>query len=139
MTEPCCTATTRRGRPCAARPLPGSPFCLFHDPARQHALAQSLRKGGATPRRRPRRSPLLLASTPARPRTPTTPPPPPSTCPRRRLLRGARPPLPHAPGGRRRLANRLLRRPRFRPPRARLVPPQRPLGTALVPRRRTGR
>src|SRR3954451_15860856 len=60
MSEPCCTATTRAGSPCAARPLPGSDFCLFHDPAHQHALAQSRSKGGSTPRRRTRRYPLLL-------------------------------------------------------------------------------
>src|SRR3954451_1641218 len=60
MSEPCCTATTRAGSPCAARPLPGSDFCLFHDPAHQHALAESRSKGGAAPRRRTRRYPLLL-------------------------------------------------------------------------------
>src|SRR6266404_1787558 len=60
MSEPCCTATTRDGRPCAAHPLPGSEFCLFHDPRRRQALSQSRSKGGATPRRRTRRYPLLL-------------------------------------------------------------------------------
>jgi hypothetical protein len=60
MSQPCCTATTRDGRPCAARPLPGGQFCLFHDPAHQPALTDSRRQGGATPRRRTRRFPRLL-------------------------------------------------------------------------------
>src|SRR5262245_37344840 len=63
MSQPCCTATTRAGRPCAARPLPGRPFCLFHDPDRQPGLAESHRKGGSTPRRRTRRYPRILAYT----------------------------------------------------------------------------
>src|SRR5438105_9264798 len=60
MSEPCCTATTRGGVPCAAHPLPGSDCCLFHDPSRRQLLAQSRSKGGATPRRRTRRYPRLL-------------------------------------------------------------------------------
>src|SRR6266568_679154 len=48
------------GAPCAAHPLPGSAFCLFHDPAHQQALAKARRKGGSTPRRRTRRFPRLL-------------------------------------------------------------------------------
>jgi hypothetical protein len=47
----CCTATTRTGSPCRARPLPGRPFCLFHDPERALTLARAHRHGGAAPRR----------------------------------------------------------------------------------------
>src|SRR3954454_23343678 len=60
MDAPCCTATTLAAAPCAARPLPGRDCCLFHDPAYHQALAESRSKGGATPRRRTRRYPLLL-------------------------------------------------------------------------------
>src|SRR5262249_52285227 len=44
----------------AARPLPGSDFCLFHDPGHQELLAHSRSQGGAAPRRRPRRYPRTL-------------------------------------------------------------------------------
>jgi hypothetical protein len=59
MSQPCCAATSASDRPCAARPLPGSDFCLFHDPAHQPALAQGRSKGGSTPRRI-RRYPRIL-------------------------------------------------------------------------------
>src|SRR6266702_7523770 len=60
MSAPCCPFIKPDGEPCAARPLPNSDFCLFHDPDHQQALAQSRSKGGATPRRRTRRFPRLL-------------------------------------------------------------------------------
>src|SRR5712692_3948440 len=55
-----CTFVKPNGAPCAARPLPNSAFCLFHDPDHQHALAESRRQGGSAPRRRTRRFPRLL-------------------------------------------------------------------------------
>src|SRR6266849_2323242 len=51
MPAPCCPFVKPDGAPCAARPLPDSSFCLFHDPDHQQALAASRSKGGATPRR----------------------------------------------------------------------------------------
>ncbi len=60
MPEPCCAFTKQDGTPCAARPLPGRPFCLFHDPDQTDRLTEARRKGGATPRRRLRRYPRLL-------------------------------------------------------------------------------
>src|SRR6266849_9390117 len=60
MSATCCPFIKPDGAPCAARPLPHSPFCLFHDPAHQQALAESRSKGGSTPRRRTRRFPRLL-------------------------------------------------------------------------------
>src|SRR3989442_11755427 len=49
MSTTCCTQTKPNGAPCAARPLPGSDFCLFHDPAHAQTLAQSRSQGGAAP------------------------------------------------------------------------------------------
>lgn len=60
MAEPCCAFTRPNGEPCHARPLPGSDFCLFHDPERQQTLAEGRSKGGAAPRRRIRRFPAVL-------------------------------------------------------------------------------
>ena len=60
MSATCCPFIKPDGAPCAARPLPNSSFCLFHDPAHQQALAESRSKGGSTPRRRLRRFPRLL-------------------------------------------------------------------------------
>jgi hypothetical protein len=60
MSDTCCTQTKPNGDPCAARPLPDSDCCLFHDPAHAEALAEARRKGGSTPRRRLRRFPRLL-------------------------------------------------------------------------------
>src|SRR5713226_116281 len=60
MSATCCTHTKTNGDPYAARPLPDSDCCLFHDPAHAEALAVARRKGGATPRRRTRRFPRLL-------------------------------------------------------------------------------
>ena len=60
MPATCCPFVKPDGAPCAARPLPNSAFCLFHDPAHQQALAESRSKGGSTPRRRLRRFPRLL-------------------------------------------------------------------------------
>ena len=60
MSETRCACTKPDGDPCAARALPNSAFCLFHDPAHAQTLAQSRSKGGAAPRRRLRRFPRLL-------------------------------------------------------------------------------
>src|SRR6266568_494813 len=60
MSATCCPFIKPDDTPCAARPLPNSDFCLFHDPDHQQALAQSRSKGGSTPRRRTRRFPRLL-------------------------------------------------------------------------------
>src|SRR4051794_3540941 len=60
MSQPCCAATSALHRPCAARPLPGSDFCLFHDPAPPPAPPDTRRRGGAPPPRRPRRFPRVL-------------------------------------------------------------------------------
>src|SRR5712692_5135675 len=59
-TTTCCTQTKPNDAACAARPLPNSDFCLFHDPAHAEAQADARSKGGATPRRRLRRYPRLL-------------------------------------------------------------------------------
>jgi hypothetical protein len=58
-----CAATTRGGKPCQARALPGRPFCLFHDPDRAAALTLSHRRGGAAPRRSLRAADLSLRLT----------------------------------------------------------------------------
>src|SRR5947208_12106032 len=60
MSTTCCAYTKPTGAPCAARPLPGSDFCLFHDPAHAQAQAEARSQGGAAPRRRLRRFPRLL-------------------------------------------------------------------------------
>src|SRR5437899_385009 len=60
MSTTCCAYTKPDGDPCAARPLPTSDFCLFHDPAHAEALAAGRSQGGSTPRRRLRRFPRLL-------------------------------------------------------------------------------
>lgn len=41
-----CMAKTKSNLPCKGRPLPGSRFCLAHDPERQCALAESRKRGG---------------------------------------------------------------------------------------------
>ncbi len=43
-----CAGRNRDGRPCAARPLPGSNWCPFHDPARAEARREWSRQGGAS-------------------------------------------------------------------------------------------
>ena len=43
-----CPGKTKSGRPCRAAVLPGSRFCLSHDPSRRAALAESRRRGGRT-------------------------------------------------------------------------------------------
>src|SRR6266704_590726 len=60
MPDTCCPFIKPDGEPCAARPLPNSDFCLFHDPAQQEAQAAARSQGGSTPRRRLRRFPRLL-------------------------------------------------------------------------------
>src|SRR2546428_8842678 len=60
MSTTCCAHPNPTAPPCPARPLPGSDFCLFHDPAHAQTLAQSRSQGGSTPRRRLRRFPRLL-------------------------------------------------------------------------------
>lgn len=60
MPETTCAYTKPDGTPCAARPLPGRPFCLFHDPGHAESQTEARRKGGAAPRRRIRRFPRLL-------------------------------------------------------------------------------
>ena len=46
MSDPACTFIKPEDTPCAAHPLPGRPFCLFHDPEQKECLAQARRKGG---------------------------------------------------------------------------------------------
>src|SRR5437773_2601806 len=60
MSQPCCLATTRTGRPCAARPLPGRDCCLFPAPPRHPPPPASRSKGATPPPPRTRRYPLLL-------------------------------------------------------------------------------
>jgi len=43
-----CAGRNRDGRPCAARPLPGSNWCPFHDPERAEARREWSRQGGAS-------------------------------------------------------------------------------------------
>src|SRR5438132_818654 len=84
-----CTYTKPDGAPCAAQPLPGSDFCLFHDPAYADALAEARSKGGSTPRRAPppRAAPLAAPST-----APPTAPHPIAPHPPRPLPHLAHPP-----------------------------------------------
>src|SRR5215212_7087724 len=57
---PTCAATTHDGSPCRARPVPGSDVCPFHHPDHADAFATGRGKGGAAPRRRIRRLPVIL-------------------------------------------------------------------------------
>src|SRR5437588_5938 len=93
MSTTCCTYIKPNGDPCAARPLPNSDFCLFHDPAHAQALAEARSQGGSTPRRR---LPPALRCRGCTPSTPATAPPgtvPPPSCPR--PTRPCCPPFPH--------------------------------------------
>ena len=45
-TQEQCTGTTKAGQRCRARALPGSPFCVSHDPSKVTQLAEWRRKGG---------------------------------------------------------------------------------------------
>jgi len=51
-----CTATTKRGTPCAAPALAGSDFCFTHDPARAQDRAAARKRGGYN-RRTPKATP----------------------------------------------------------------------------------
>jgi hypothetical protein len=42
-----CPATTQAGRPCAAKPRPGSAWCAWHDPALAERRIEWSAKGGA--------------------------------------------------------------------------------------------
>lgn len=42
-----CRGTTARGEPCKGFALPGSDYCLSHDPERAAQLRESRAKGGA--------------------------------------------------------------------------------------------
>ena len=46
MTQARCSGTTKAGAPCQAPALPGSRFCVTHDPSRVTDLAEWRRKGG---------------------------------------------------------------------------------------------
>lgn len=46
-----CKGRKERGVRCGARPLPGSSYCLFHDPAHAEAVAEGRRLGGLRRRR----------------------------------------------------------------------------------------
>ena len=43
-----CQATAASGNQCAARPRPGRPFCLWHDPEAEALRREIARKGGAS-------------------------------------------------------------------------------------------
>jgi hypothetical protein len=45
---PSCQATTKGGNPCKGKALPGSPFCMFHDPAKDEARRVGRKRGGRT-------------------------------------------------------------------------------------------
>lgn len=47
-----CEGITIKGEPCAAAALPGSTFCLFHDPERATERAEARRAGGVERSRR---------------------------------------------------------------------------------------
>lgn len=44
--SPCTAISKRTGKPCQGRSLPGSDYCLFHDPARAAQRAQARSAGG---------------------------------------------------------------------------------------------
>jgi hypothetical protein len=41
-----CQANARSGQPCGAKPRPGRPFCLWHDPEAEELRRDISRKGG---------------------------------------------------------------------------------------------
>jgi hypothetical protein len=41
-----CQATAASGNPCSAKPRPGRPFCLWHDPEAEQLRREISRKGG---------------------------------------------------------------------------------------------
>lgn len=41
-----CSAITKAGKPCRGRVLPGSQYCLSHDPASRERLKEAQRRGG---------------------------------------------------------------------------------------------
>jgi len=42
-----CQATAANGQPCSAKPRPGRPLCLWHDPEADEKRREISRKGGA--------------------------------------------------------------------------------------------
>ena len=46
-----CSATSRNGHRCAAKPLAGGEFCFFHDPDHAEAVKEARRLGGQRRRR----------------------------------------------------------------------------------------
>jgi hypothetical protein len=55
-----CAVLKADGQPCRARPIPGSDYCPFHHPDHSSAFADGRAQGGAAPRRRVRRLPVIL-------------------------------------------------------------------------------
>ena len=60
-TQEQCTGTTKAGQRCRARALPGSPFCVSHDPSKVTQLAEWRRKGGLAKANRVRAKKALPA------------------------------------------------------------------------------
>ena len=46
MSQPVCTATTKRGGACRSFALPERPYCVMHDPERAAAVAAARARGG---------------------------------------------------------------------------------------------
>jgi len=47
MAQQQCNGTNKLGEPCGGKALPGSEFCIAHDPAKIVAITEARRKGGA--------------------------------------------------------------------------------------------
>jgi hypothetical protein len=47
MTQQRCNGTNRAGERCNGKALPGSDYCIAHDPAKVVAITEARRKGGA--------------------------------------------------------------------------------------------
>ena len=59
-----CEGKRKDGRPCRVAALPGSRYCLFHDPAQAETRRRAQRKGGTN---RSRRAAVLPAEAPDAP------------------------------------------------------------------------
>jgi len=56
-----CQATAKNGKPCAAKPRPGRPYCLWHDPEAEDRRREISRQGGYASSNRARAKKALPA------------------------------------------------------------------------------